>query len=98
MKQIAHLGMSVLIALSLLLMMACDEDDYTTPIVKPDIIFYGLTSDNQLIQYNGNAPELPIATVLVNGLQSGETILAIDFRPATGLLYGLGSTSRIYSI
>jgi hypothetical protein len=98
MKQIAHLGMSVLIALSLLLMMACDEDDYTTPIVKPDIIFYGLTSDNQLIQYNGNAPELPIATVLVNGLQSGETILAIDFRPATGQLYGLGSTSRIYSI
>lgn len=88
----------ILIALSLLLMIACDEDDYTAPIVKPDIIFYGLTSDNQLIQYNGNAPEIPIAAVSVTGLQSGETILAIDFRPATGQLYGLGSTSRIYSI
>ena len=99
MKQSAHSGMfKILIALSLLLMIACDEDDYTAPIVKPDIIFYGLTSDNQLIQYNGNAPEIPIAAISVTGLQSGETILAIDFRPATGQLYGLGSTSRIYSI
>ncbi len=32
----------------------------------------------------------------ITGLQSGETILAIDFRPATGQLYGLGSTSRLY--
>jgi hypothetical protein len=32
------------------------------------------------------------------GLQPGETILGIDFRPATGQLYGLGSTSRLYVI
>jgi len=99
MKQNALSGiLKMLISLSLLLMIACDDDDDTTPIVKPDIIFYGITSANQLIQYNGNASETPIATVSLTGLQSGETILAIDFRPATGQLYGLGSTSRIYSI
>jgi hypothetical protein len=36
--------------------------------------------------------------VAITGLQSGETILAIDFRPATGQLYGIGSSSRLYVI
>ena len=31
-------------------------------------------------------------------MQPGETLLAIDFRPATGQLYGIGSTSRLYTI
>src|SRR4030095_15839230 len=30
--------------------------------------------------------------------QGGENVLGIDFRPATGELYGLGSTSRLYRI
>jgi len=36
--------------------------------------------------------------VALGGLQVGETIDAIDFRPATGQLYGLGSTGRLYTI
>jgi hypothetical protein len=31
-------------------------------------------------------------------MESGENIMAIDFRPATGQLYGLGNTSRLYVI
>src|SRR4029453_12592543 len=34
----------------------------------------------------------------ITGLQAGETVLGIDFRPATGGLYALGSTSRLYTI
>ncbi len=90
---------TIMLSLSLLVMIACDEDDdYTMPIIKPDIIFYALNSSNQLIQYNGNASETPLATISVTGLQSNETLQAIDFRPATGQLYGIGSTSRIYAI
>jgi len=37
-------------------------------------------------------------TVPYTGLQAGETIIGIDIRPANGLLYGIGSTSRIYTI
>jgi hypothetical protein len=86
-------------ALASLITVSCDDDDDNPTLVeKPDILFYGLTGSNQLIQYNGNAAESPLATVTVNGLQSGETLLAIDFRPATGQLYGLGSTSRLYAI
>lgn len=34
----------------------------------------------------------------VSGLQASERLRGIDFRPATGLLYGVGDTSRLYRI
>jgi hypothetical protein len=37
-------------------------------------------------------------TVSITGLQAGETLLGMDFRPATGRLHALGSTARIYVI
>jgi hypothetical protein len=87
----------------ILLMAGCKKDDDTmvTPpvvVVKPDLVFYGITSGNQLIKYNANASQTVAAQFTVTGLQAAETILAIDFRPATGQLYGLGSSSRIYVI
>ena len=39
-----------------------------------------------------------VTTVPVTGLQGGETLVGIDLRPSNGLLYGIGSTSRIYTI
>jgi hypothetical protein len=36
--------------------------------------------------------------VAITGLTSGERLLAIDFRPATGQLYGVSSASRLYVI
>jgi hypothetical protein len=58
-----------------------------------------LTTGNQLIRFNSNRANAPIgAAVTITGLQAGENILGIDFRPATGELFGLGSTSRLYII
>src|ERR1044072_7268736 len=37
-------------------------------------------------------------TVPVTGLQGGETLVGIDLRPATSTLYGIGSSSRMYTI
>lgn len=34
----------------------------------------------------------------ITGLQDNESILGIDFRPLNGQLYGLGSSSRLYTI
>jgi hypothetical protein len=59
---------------------------------------YGLTMANEIIVFDTAAPATTIATVPITGLQAGEAILAIDVRPATGQLYGLGSTSRLYVI
>ncbi|OOQ59715.1 DUF4394 domain-containing protein [Mucilaginibacter pedocola] len=64
----------------------------------PDVNFFALTSDNRLLTLNAKAVATVIAAVPVTGLQAGETILGMDFRPATGQLYAIGSTSRLYII
>ena len=58
----------------------------------------GLTTSNQLITFDSATPGTASLPVAITGLQAGESVLGIDFRPATGALYGLGSTSRLYQI
>lgn len=55
-------------------------------------------TQNQLLNIDSASPGTISATVSITGLQLGENILGIDFRPANGILYGLGSSSRLYSI
>jgi hypothetical protein len=57
-----------------------------------------LTEDNQLLVFDSGAPGTILDTRTITGLQAGEEILGIDFRPATGGMYALGSTSRLYTI
>ncbi|MFD2146358.1 DUF4394 domain-containing protein [Mucilaginibacter antarcticus] len=66
-------------------------------IAGPNVSLFALSSTNQLLSFNAQNPAAttPIA---ITGLASGETILAIDFRPATGQLYGVSTTSSIYTI
>jgi hypothetical protein len=51
---------------------------------------FAITTTNTLLSF--------LSTTAVSGLQVGENLLGIDFRPANGQLYGLGSTSRLYTI
>ena len=59
---------------------------------------FGLTASNQVVTFDTNTPGTAIAAVPITGLQSGEEALAIDLRPATGQIYLLGSTSRLYVV
>jgi hypothetical protein len=59
---------------------------------------YGVTTANQLVSFNTARPNTLLSTVAITGLQAGENVIGIDFRPATGQLYALGSTSRLYRI
>lgn len=59
---------------------------------------YALDSRNILIRFDTATPGFTDDTKVIRGLQPGESLLGIDFRPANGGLYGLGSTSRIYTI
>ena len=86
---------------------SCKKDSMTSTSVTPiqkdrtatsTIEFYGLTNSNSLIKYKANNVSTPMGTMNIIGLMPGESIIAIDFRPATGQLYGLGNNSRIYII
>lgn len=63
-----------------------------------DIDFYALCEDGKLRKYNTKNLQSPLSTVAISGLDNGQKLVAIDFRPATGELYGLGDDSRIYVI
>ncbi len=62
------------------------------------VTIYAVTTDNTLLSFNSTSPGTMIASTPISGLQSGETIRGIDFRPANGQLFALGSTSRLYRI
>jgi hypothetical protein len=51
------------------------------------ILLYG---PNQLVRIDSSTPSTFETNVSITGLVGGDTIAAIDFRPATGVLYGLG--------
>lgn len=59
---------------------------------------FAITTANSLLRFDSGAPGTILSTIAVSGLQVGENLLGIDFRPASGQLYGLGSTSRLYTI
>lgn len=59
---------------------------------------YGVTDDNRLVVFSSQSPGDVAGGVAISGLQSGENIVGIDVRPANDVLYGVGSTSRIYQI
>lgn len=70
----------------------------TFPSLGLDIPFYTLSSGTKLDAYSTKDPNTRTNSVSITGLQGGETLLAIDFRPATGQLYGVSSGSRLYVI
>jgi len=91
------LGSSLLLGLGLSFT-ACDKDNDTAPVNRIDQTFQALTDSNQLLQFNANNVTTAPTPIAITGLQTGERILSVDYRPATGQLYGLGSTSRLYVI
>ena len=58
----------------------------------------GVTESNQLVRFNGGQPQRVAVIGPVRGLQPGESLAGIDFRVSRGVLFGLGSTGRIYTI
>jgi hypothetical protein len=81
--------------ISLLFINAC-RNTHNLDIAKYDITFVALTDDNNLLTANSDECQRIIKKVAITGLASGEKILGIDYRPATGQLYGIGNSSRLY--
>ena len=67
-------------------------------VIAPNVNVYALQQDNKLLSFNAQSGMFINATTSITGMQTGETMLAIDYRPATGQLYGVSSGSRVYVI
>ena len=73
----------------------------------PQTNVFGVTTDNKLVRINLTDPQMvtvvsdPMAmppTDLITGLAAGETLVGIDVRPGSNIIYGLGSLGAIYTI
>ena len=69
----------------------------TAPALGMATVF-AIKPDNKLLRFKSNTPAVIDATLNITGLQVGETLIGIDFRPETGGLYGIGTTARLYVI
>lgn len=84
---------------------SCDNDDEMEQMLQepvatvgPNLMAYGLTENNELVTFNANNPAMFSSKTAVAGIPSGEKLLSIDFRPATGELYALSNASKLYII
>ncbi|GAB3943860.1 hypothetical protein GCM10028805_10690 [Spirosoma harenae] len=74
------------------------QTGYGSARLSTDFMFYVLTDNNQLMKINTQSPGVNQGTTTITGLLNNERLVSIDFRPATGQLYGVSNGSRIYMI
>ncbi len=105
-NKLAKLILASSIAAALTACGGSDDDDkmagapVSTPppaaVTAGDVVV--LTASNRLVSFNRDTPGSARTTASVTGLQPGESLVGIDYRPADGLLYGVGSSGRIYTL
>ncbi|MDQ7949570.1 MAG: DUF4394 domain-containing protein [Pedobacter sp.] len=81
-------------------MLTCKKEApyYNLPIFGRDQVFYALTAQNTLARYNAKDVRTNSSVVNISGLAAGESLISIDFRPATGELYGISSLNKLYLV
>ncbi len=61
-------------------------------------LVYGVTDNQSLVTWDSSSPNNLTSGVFLSGLANNERVLGIDFRPATGQMFALGSFSNLYTI
>ena len=77
---------------------SCKKNEEIVSVIKPDISFLALSNGNQLLKINAMSSEVATSTTPITGLIASDVLTSIDFRPATGELYGVSTQSRLYVI
>ncbi len=70
------------------------RDIAIAPVVE---MIFASTNSNKLISFVATQPGTIQSTAQISGL-ANETVLGIDFRPANGALFAIGSSSTIYTV
>lgn len=61
-------------------------------------LVYGLTDTQSLVTFDAATPGTIQSGAFLSGLAGGERAIGIDFRPATGELFALGSQNNLYTV
>ena len=100
--QLHRLSLAIL-TLSVLGLGGCSLDgedvsaDVSAEVATNDTI--ALTDLGQLISFNRADPANTVLSIrAVTGLRPDDALVAIDYRPSTGMLYGLGKNGNLYEM
>ena len=81
------------------------DDDPTPPPGQPSegpaprgAVIYALDNGNRLLMFGTESTDSISRLVEVSGLPILRRLIAIDFRPSNGKLYGVGNDSRLYTV
>jgi trimeric autotransporter adhesin len=72
------------------------RDVSISPVAPTTII--GLTTSNRLVTFNAARPGIILSSTPITGLINGEIVIGIDYRPATGELYGFTGYNRLVTL
>ncbi|MEQ8771073.1 MAG: DUF4394 domain-containing protein [Phycisphaerales bacterium] len=61
-------------------------------------VVFGTTENGTLVSWDSATPNTLLTGVAISGLQLNEQIRGIDFRPANGQLYAMGSFNNLYTL
>ncbi len=59
---------------------------------------FAVTTDDRLLSFDSSNPGAILSEMAISGLAGGESLIGIDFRPATGQVFGVGSTGILHNI
>jgi hypothetical protein len=74
------------------------SDCATSRFFERDLDVVGLTADDKLVCFEDDDPRDADRIGTVTGLQTDTKLVGIDYRPATGDLYGLGDVGGVYIV
>ncbi len=82
-------------ALALFLLSACATPT-DGPLRRETV--WAVTDTAELLRFNAGQPGKPQSRAALKGLPAGESLVGIDFRVARGVLYGLSSGGRLFTV
>jgi hypothetical protein len=81
------------------LLAACAGTPMDPPMGKPRVeLVWALTEAGELIHFNAGQPQKILERRRLQGLPAGESLVGIDYRAKTGVLHGLATGGRLYTI
>jgi hypothetical protein len=104
------LKLNIAFVLALFLFAGCQQEEIVAPLDNENLeerttttyvssaTFYGLGTENTIHTYRSGPPATEVSSVAITGLRDGESVRAIDIRPATRVLYGITNMNFIYTI
>lgn len=88
----------VALAVATLLAAGCASTDKEPEGAPRKESIVAVTESGQLLRFNAGQPQRVTTIGMVKGLAPNERLVGIDFRVARGVLFGLGSSGRLYTI